>query len=248
MEQSLRDDERPFGKRPWGPYAVASTISTSERFQRQREASVRLNKAARLREESGKRERERERYLTTPRIAATSNWVVEEGIVIPRHLPTVSRDDDRSRKRKVVEISSTVTTATVGTAAVPQPVRKYRRATATTSAMSAEQQEAFFSEFIYKETEDKDNEPPLAPATLPRARDEEHATRVGAGAEGGTQSDDVMPGLDDVSEVDDFVVLHAPSDEEFEMIEEAPRQPLDDRIEDFKRQGFLLLDDSSPGR
>jgi len=214
-------------------------MSTSERFQRQREASVRLNKAARLREQLGKAERERERYLRTPRLAATSNWVVEEGIVIPRHLPTVSREEDKPKRRKVVEISSTVTTATAATATVTQPTRTYRRATATTSAMSAEQQEAFFADFILKETQDKDDEPPRSPAILPRAQDEVYSTRVGAGAEGGNQSDDVMPGLEDVSEVEDFVVLHAPDDDDFEMVEEEPRPPLDERIEDLKRQGFL---------
>src|SRR6266516_8227513 len=83
MEQSLRDDERPFGKRPWGPYAAPSRISTSERFRRQREESVRMNKAARLRHEVQEKERERQRYFQTPRVASSSNWIVEGGIVFP---------------------------------------------------------------------------------------------------------------------------------------------------------------------
>ncbi len=139
LQQSLKDDERPFGKRPWGPYATATKISTSERFKRHREESVKMNKAARLREERGKATRERERYLKTPRLASTANWVVEEGIVIPRHLPTVARDEDRPRERYVKEISATVTTATVDTAAVPVIQRRiHRKATATTSSMITE--------------------------------------------------------------------------------------------------------------
>src|SRR6266516_4430744 len=140
LQQSLKDDERPFGKRQWGPYATATKISTSERFKRHREESVKMNKAARLREERGKATRERERYLKTPRLASTANWVVEEGIVIPRHLPTVARDEDRPRERYVKEISATVTTATVDTAAVPVIQRRiHRKATATTSSMTTHQ-------------------------------------------------------------------------------------------------------------
>src|SRR6266516_394777 len=127
MQQSLEDDERPFGQRPWRPYAVPSQTSTSERFRQQREASVKMNKTARLREEIHEKERERRRYLSTPRLASTSNWVVEEGIVIPKHLPTVDREEERPRKRKVVEVSATITTATRDTAAVPAIQRRINR-------------------------------------------------------------------------------------------------------------------------